>query len=210
MLMRAHEWLGTSARGRWPVGPPGDCLSAAQSAASPTGSIPPRRRRNRQTGIRPPRHDPMGPALTRPSRYISRQASCRLAPSDETVRDTYRLHGAPARSVPRYPVSRADRRPRRLRGHGEAVWRISWPPAVRDEPVHRGRPCHQAGARGTPFRGSRGSDPVTARSRGRLRGPITVTEWWPGAHMWVIPRTLGGSGPDSTHQMAGKTYFYRS
>ena len=47
-----------------------------------------------------PRHDPMGPALTRPSRYISRQASCRLAPSDETVRDTYRLHGAPARSVP--------------------------------------------------------------------------------------------------------------
>ena len=42
----------------------------------------------------------MGPALTRPSRYISRQASCRLAPSDETVRDTYRLHGAPARSVP--------------------------------------------------------------------------------------------------------------
>ena len=42
----------------------------------------------------------MGLALTRPSRYISRQASCRLAPSDETVRDTYRLHGAPARSVP--------------------------------------------------------------------------------------------------------------
>ena len=42
----------------------------------------------------------MGLALTRPSRSISRQASCRLAPSDETVRDTYRLHGAPARSVP--------------------------------------------------------------------------------------------------------------
>ena len=51
--MRAHEWLGTCARGRWPVGPPDDCLSAAQSAASPTGSIPPRPRRNRQTGIRP-------------------------------------------------------------------------------------------------------------------------------------------------------------
>ena len=99
--MRAHEWLGTCARGRWPVGPPGDCLSAAQSAASPTGGG--RFRLDRGVTARreyDPRHDPMGPALTRPSRYISRQASCRLAPSDETVRDTYRLHGAPARSVP--------------------------------------------------------------------------------------------------------------
>ena len=129
-----------------------------------------------------PRHDPMGPALTRPSRYITAS----VLPLGAVRRDRQRHLPVTRRAGTLCTLSRADRRPRRLRGHGEAVWRISWPPAVRDGPAHRGRPCHQAGARGTPLRGSRGSDPVTARSRGRLRGPITVTEWWPGAHMWVI------------------------
>ena len=206
MLMRAHEWLGTCARGRWPVGPPDDCLSAAQSAASPTGSIPPRPRRNRQTGIRPATRSD-GPGF---DSALTLYITASVLPLGAVRRDRQRHVPVTRRAGTLCTLSRADRRPRRLRGHGVAVWRISWPPAVRDEPVHRGRPCHQAGARGTPFRGSRGSDPVTARSRGRLRGPIPVTEWWPGAHMWVIPRTLGGSGPDSTHQMAGKTYFYRA
>ena len=171
--MRAHAWLGTCARGRWPVGPPDDCLSAAQSAASPTGSIPPRPRRNRQTGIRPATRSD-GPGF---DSALTLYITASVLPLGAVRRDRQRHVPVTRRAGTLCTLSRADRRPRRLRGHGEAVWRISWPPAVRDGPVHRGRPCHQAGARGTPFRGSRGSDPVTARSRGRLRGPITVTEW---------------------------------
>ena len=169
MLMRAHEWLGTCARGRWPVGPPDDCLSAAQSAASPTGSIPPRPRRNRQTGIRPATRSD-GPGF---DSALTLYITASVLPLGAVRRDRQRHVPVTRRAGTLCTLSRADRRPRRLRGHGEAVWRISWPPAVRDEPVHRGRPCHQAGARGTPFRGSRGSDPVTARSRGRVRGPST-------------------------------------
>ena len=202
--MRAHAWLGTCARGRWPVGPPDDCLSAAQSAASPTGSIPPRPRRNRQTGIRPATRSD-GPGF---DSALTLYITASVLPLGAVRRDRQRHVPVTRRAGTLCTLSRADRRPRRLRGHGEAVWRISWPPAVRDEPVHRGRPCHQAGARGTPFRGSRGSDPVTARSRGRLRGPITVTEWWPGAHMGDAPEVWAVRPRSSTHQIGKKAYFY--
>ena len=148
--MRAHEWLGTCARGRWPVGPPDDCLSAAQSAASPTGSIPPRPRRNRQTGIRPATRSD-GPGF---DSALTFYITASVLPLGAVRRDRQRHLPVTRRAGTLCTLSRADRRPRRLRGHGEAVWRISWPPAVRDGPVHRGRPCHQAWARGTPFRGS--------------------------------------------------------
>ena len=188
MLMRAHEWLGTCARGRWPVGPPDDCLSAAQSAASPTGSIPPRPRRNRQTGIRPATRSD-GPGF---DSALTLYITASVLPLGAVRRDRQRHVPVTRRAGTLCTLSRADRRPRRLRGHGEAVWRISWPPAVRDEPVHRGRPCRQAGARGTPFRGSRGSDPVTARSRGRLRGGRSRLQNGGQVRTWaMLPR----SGP---------------
>lgn len=150
----------------------------------------------------------MGPALTRPSRYISRQASCRLAPSDETVRDTYRLHGAPARSVPsRGPIGG-------LGGYVVTVRLCGGSPGPQrcgtnqyigaDHATKQGHEGRRSVAPVGPIRLQLALEVVY---EGRSRLPNGGR---PGAHMWVIPRTLGGSGPDSTHQMAGKTYFYRA
>ena len=149
----------------------------------------------------------MGPALTRPSCYISRQASCRLAPSDETVRDTYRLHGAPARSVPsRGPIGG-------LGGYVVTVRLCGGSPGPQrcgtDQNIgadHATKQGHEGRRYVAPVGPIRLQLALEVVYEGRSR----LQQWWPGAHMGDAPEVWAVRPRSSTHQIGKKAYFYRS